>query len=260
MQEGVEWLAQRGKSRTPKKPIPLPISQQQILELAQPLDDYDQSLVFGLYLSGARVSELCQVKTTDFSIVAAPDGNKQVKLWLNTRKKRSGTPFRELPLRSSSEVEERMLACVLRHKLTFERLGRKEMYALHPATIWKKLSKLEFKTSVIEFHPLRVVPNQVLHLYPHFLRHCRATHLVSDYAFGPYHLQQYMGWSSSSPAIVYVKLDWREADRLLRGVTKLQARQEEPADESTLEALHASEAQKKGESCSGPKQEQDPGE
>lgn len=260
MQEGVEWLAQRSKSRTPKKPIPLPISQQQILELAQPLDDYDRSLVFGLYLSGARVSELCQVKTTDFSIVAAPDGNKQVKLWLNTRKKRSGTPFRELPLRSSSEVEERMLACVLRHKLTFERLGRKEMYALHPATIWKKLSKLEFKTSVIEFQPLRVVPNQVLHLYPHFLRHCRATHLVSDYAFGPYHLQQYMGWSSSSPAIVYVKLDWREADRLLRGVTALQARQEEPLDELTQEALQANEPQKKGESGSAPEQEQEPGE
>jgi len=51
---------------------------------------------------------------------------------------------------------------------------------------------------------------RTIRLFPHYLRHCRASHLVSHFGFREFELMRFMGWSSSKPASFYVKLDYRD--------------------------------------------------
>ena len=44
-------------------------------------------------------------------------------------------------------------------------------------------------------------------LFPHFLRHLRASHNVIDYEFDSEYLKQFFGWSSSKTAENYVHLN-----------------------------------------------------
>jgi integrase len=214
--EPAAMLSEYEAGRLPKKPIPLPIPKTDIYALVENQDDEIKSLVYCLYLTGARASELIQIETKDFDEQTDTSGNQQITVKVNTRKKKRGFPYRIIPLRSTSQVELKMLHHLLKHKTTYERLGYNRLFPYRRETIWRKLSSLTFTTSWLVFTPkLAVKENQTQHLYPHFLRHCRATHLVTDYAFNPYVLKDLMGWSSTKPANVYVNLDWRDASRLL---------------------------------------------
>ena len=207
--------------RIPAKKVPLPIPKLEVYELGQQLEaDEDRSLLYFTYLTGARVSEVLAVTTADFE--TATDGvAEQIRVRLNTCKRRDlthGMPYRNLPLKSNSEIEQKMLALILKHKRVVEHFGFKKLYDMHRTTAWSKLGALKFVTHAVEFNPLRVTDDVEFHLFPHFLRHCRATDLVAEYGFGPFELQYFMGWSSAEPAKVYVNLDWRNSSRLLLGL------------------------------------------
>lgn len=212
------WLTNRHSKEDKHpavKPIPMPITKQQLYDLSDQLDDHTKSLFYALYLTGGRISEALELKTIDFNT----DNPQQVTVKLNTRKKKRGFPFRYLPLKSNSPTELNMLHHLLRHKATYERLNRVKLYDLHRGSAWRKLAKIKFTTDAIQLNPsLKLLNNYEQHLYPHYLRHCRATHLVTDFGFNPFQLQQYLGWSSVLPAMVYVHLDWRSASNLLLGI------------------------------------------
>ena len=211
---------QKGKT-LPKKPVPLPIPKTKIFALGQQFEnDLDKSLFYFTYLTGARASEVIQVETNDFEKVF-DQGKEQWKVNVHTLKRRdltSGFPFRNLPLKGSTDIELKMLELILRHKITFEKHGIQKMFEFNRKTLWKKFSAIKFPATLVHFEPLELEEGAEQHLYPHFLRHCRATDLVQDYGFGPFDLQYFMGWSSLDVAAVYVSLDWRHASRLLLGL------------------------------------------
>lgn len=217
-----EQLKESGRYYTAVKPIPMPITRTELMALAASENDFTKSLIYCLYLTGARVSELNQIKTTNIEYARAPDGQEQVKVKLNTLKKRGrGLPIRDIPIKSANNLEMDMLKQILKHKHTYEKHGTELMYGLSRQYLWRKLKPIKFLTTLIMPKPFRAVDNKEWHLFPHFLRHCRATHLVTEYGFNAFQLQQYMGWSSVIPAAVYVNLDWRDSSRLLLGLNTI---------------------------------------
>lgn len=217
-QELGDYYQRYGKDEPgfPVKPVPMPITREEIYELADNQTDETKSLIFGLYLTGARVSELLEVGTNDFTDQIDESFNRQITVKIKTEKKRRGFPIRNLALRSNNQIEVNMLNHVLNHKYTFEKLGKKKLYEFSRVSAWRKLNKISFKTQTLVFDPKpSILDDQEQKLYPHYLRHCRATHLVMHYNFNPFALKEYMGWSSIAPAVVYVNLDWRTASNLL---------------------------------------------
>jgi integrase len=206
----------KGEPTNPVKPIPMPISVEEIYALAANETDLTKSLIFGLYLTGARISELLGLRSKDFSDYGDTAVNRQITVTLKTEKKRKGIPLRTLAIRSNHPTELAMLNHLLAHKATFDQLGKEKLYEIGRTVAWRNLQKLSFTTDLITFEPkISILEDQPQHLYPHFLRHCRATHLVTTYNINPFELQRYMGWTTLAPAIIYVNLDWRNTANLL---------------------------------------------
>ena len=45
--------------------------------------------------------------------------------------------------------------------------------------------------------------------YPHFLRHCRLSHLAEHHHFDAIKLMYWAGWTDPKLANIYVRMDWR---------------------------------------------------
>jgi integrase len=52
--------------------------------------------------------------------------------------------------------------------------------------------------------------NKYTGMFPHFNRHLRLTHLVTEYGFNTQDLTLFTGWTNNAPANIYVHLNWME--------------------------------------------------
>jgi len=57
--------------------------------------------------------------------------------------------------------------------------------------------------------------NHFMGIFPHYLRHLRLTHLVQDYGISDAHLQLITGWDSTTTAMHYRHLNWRDVAKLI---------------------------------------------
>lgn len=73
---------------------------------------------------------------------------------------------------------------------------------------WHRFKKAEIKMGAVKYKP-REVTFEWRGIFPHYLRHCRASHLVNNYGFDAIKLMVYMGWSDPALAATYVKSDWQ---------------------------------------------------
>lgn len=74
---------------------------------------------------------------------------------------------------------------------------------------------------------MREIDPRIRKVHPHFLRHCRITHLIKAYDFTPYQITAFAGWSmestfqqmgvqASSNIDIYSHLEWKDyIDKLL---------------------------------------------
>lgn len=60
----------------------------------------------------------------------------------------------------------------------------------------------------------REIVHRYFDCHPHFLRHCRLTHLVSLFQADAFRLQLWAGWSSPTPANAYVHLNWQDTKKI----------------------------------------------
>ena len=73
----------------------------------------------------------------------------------------------------------------------------------------KYFKKVRFKVLMLDEEKKQWVEGE-WHLFPHYLRHCRASHLVAHFNFREYELMKFMGWVDSDSAKFYIKLDYRD--------------------------------------------------
>lgn len=205
------WLKDR------KKPIPQPLNKKLILNLPNDfgLNDLDTSLLYFLYLTGARVSESLNSSPTDLQVQTLEDGSEALTVQLltlkNRRLKQAGHPYRTIPIPLTQTIEKQMAEVILKHADFYNQRGIKRLYPLHRATVWKHTTKIVLNIKAAVLHPKpQIIDLTDFHTNPHYYRHCRLTDLVADYNYDAFRLMKFAGWSNLKPALVYVSLNWRD--------------------------------------------------
>lgn len=206
-----------------KKPVPNPIKRVELYNAItnSDLKNHQKTALYLAYLTGARASELINIRANDFEEVTSTDllGNpkRQLLVTVKTLKKRRGSLERRLALASEDKTEKKMLNGILRHRTALIELDAltARLVPVSRQAVWQWAQKIELTTRAVDQRKRKVIEDYSFKMYPHYLRHCRASHLVNDYGFEAFGLQQYMGWSSVEMAKIYVTLDWHKASRLL---------------------------------------------
>ncbi|AIF69384.1 recombinase XerC [Palaeococcus pacificus DY20341] len=184
--EGLDEEAERLKSPKVPKSLPKSLKQDEVrrlLEAIPPTRMRDRLVVFLLYTSGLRVSELCNLKVKDIDfersllVVRGGKGAKdrivpipkpvveEIKRYLSTRDDESEYLF----------VEDR----------------RKAKDKISPKTVWYLLRKYGEKSGV--------------KVTPHMLRHSFATHMLEN-GVDIRAIQEFLGHSSLSTTQIYTRV------------------------------------------------------
>lgn len=206
-----------------KKPVPNPIKREELYNTItnSDLKNHQKTALYLAYLTGARASELINIRANDFEEVTGTDllGNpkRQLLVTVKTLKKRRGSLERRLAIASEDKTEKKMLNGILKHRTALIELDalRSRLVPVSRQAVWQWAQKIVLTTRAVDQRKRKVIEDYSFKMYPHYLRHCRASHLVNDYGFEAFSLQQYMGWSSVEMAKIYVTLDWHKASRLL---------------------------------------------
>jgi integrase len=198
--------------KTRKKPIPEPVSQETLWEHGNGMADLqDRALFYFLYLTGCRISEALQVMCSEINLVPRAIGGlryKVISVDLITLKRQSGLPRRTVLINTVGIDREMFLIIeklrVLRKKpgdLLFN-YGDVKSGRARKKAYWH-LKKVICTTRGIAPPDGRMVLMPDFGINPHYLRHCRATHLNATYGYNDRELMLYFGWSSPVPASTY---------------------------------------------------------
>ena len=146
-------------------------------------DSYWKHIAKGLYYTAARAGELIQITSTD--IMPEKDNPNFINITLHTEKN-PHAPIRYIPISAIREPDGvDQFVCV--EGLVF------------PA----------YNSSISPNSFLRVMRkrfNEYWGVAPHYFRHCRLTHMVTEFDFNDQELVKYAGWSDSKPAKWYMSL------------------------------------------------------
>jgi len=158
-----------------------------------------------MYLTGARISEAINVKRKHLEI----RNNNLFVVNLKTLKSRV-YPIRQLPI-----------APIKTDKPFFELFSTylEENYFEEDDFIFPFQSRFNvfYRLRKIKINKLlQLDPKQKkwieedFRIHPHYLRHCRLSHLASIFDFNEIQLMKFAGWSSTKPTIFYVKLSYQD--------------------------------------------------
>lgn len=164
-----------------------------------PSDKLTLARIEGLQASKLNPSDLMGVRRrnvwTEEIIKNGENFGEFLIITVPTRKNRRDF-VRTIPLNTSFYKSEK---CVL-----------PEGWLTEPILKWIELSNLRDEALLFSIGKRRIEQIVRFHFgkgfFPHWLRHCRATHLVQNKRFVDAQLTKFMGWSSSQPARVYTHL------------------------------------------------------
>lgn len=190
-----------------KKPVPdaLPIQEIYQAPLNAHLDRGKTALIYALYLTAARASEINRITASDFQVKPNPEtGENEVTVRVPTLKN-PRVIKREVIIPVYNPWEAKMwetLGALGRYRLEHEQdlmfpLDRFQIYRASRKIAYPAIAKRDNQTLEFEFKT-----------NPHYWRHCRLTHLVEYYHFDDFDLMTFAGWSSTDPARTYVNKDW----------------------------------------------------
>lgn len=196
-----------------KKPVPYGVpTLEEIYALGETCSAQDKALLYFLYLSGARISEALAVKKRDISARQLPTGDIATVITVTTLKtdlaKGVNTArIREIPI-GKHQLESAMLKDIETWLLPIALDER--IFSFTRQYAWQVLHS---KTvSVQAYDPLTkelVVLNE-FRVHPHFLRHCRLTHLYQLYGLSAVDIMKYAGWVKPTMADRYIHSNWQD--------------------------------------------------
>ena len=169
-----------------------PLNRYQVEEKMRLLMGRDQVLFVLLYLTGARLNEILDLKKAQIK-EEDKHGKKFLVIYNVVTLKRGDRKFRRIDIRI--DKEQVFVSSII----SWINGLNEESYVFYDK---------RFKTENIPIKRSRawqIIRNKT-GLFPHFLRHIRLTHLVQDYGFGGYELQKFTGWKKLTTGENYVDL------------------------------------------------------
>lgn len=198
-----------GRKEDSKKPFVYPPTPAELYTYADFYQEPYRTFFKFLYLYGCRTTEAlnCQVQDLRRESMEGKDLLVAELLTLKNRKYKR----RSLPALMQG-VEREMALDIL------EYVGRAApeyyLFGFNRQKAYNHISQQRITVRAIVEEPRReIVTLENFRLYPHFLRHCRASHLVSLHGYNEVDLMRFMGWTDPSLSAVYVRLDWKDLAR-----------------------------------------------
>ena len=191
--------------------MPEPLEMSEIYELGNSYPNVeDRALIYFLYLTGCRISEALVCRIKDLQERETKQFGKVLTVKLITLKNRRQR-IRIIPVPMN-----RHEGPMLKFFQTFiKRMSQdKRIFSLSRTAAWNHLARHELTTRAV--HGKEIMDKFTFKVHPHYMRHCRLTHMVTYYGFGETKLVRFAGWTNSKPAQVYVALNW---DDLARSMT-----------------------------------------
>lgn len=188
-----------------KKPVPEAISMEEILPLAHRYTDHeDHVLVQFLYMTGCRITEALNTRVRDISWGNHAKLGEVLNIKLITLKNRKNKiRIIPVPMRAPTKT---MVSKLIEWT---DILGPDALiFSVSRNTAWNHLSKETITTRAI--HGKEIIDKYTFKNRPHYMRHCRLTHLVQNYGFDALRLMRYAGWTDTKPAQVYLQLNWMD--------------------------------------------------
>lgn len=212
------YTGQGGETKYRKKPVPLPVKKEILLELAENFLTDEQSLALWcyLYLTATRISEPLGQKKNNRRGLAFRDleiiPDKKLIIVTSYTEKNHNVPFRKIPIALVNSTEERMAKHFMNYATT--RAEADQLFTFTRQKAYNEFTrKITMQVDAIEnlFDPQnrRITTLEDFRPNPHYLRHCRLTHLVEDYHYDSLKLMSFAGWSSPAMASTYVHFDWQ---------------------------------------------------
>lgn len=203
----------------PKKPISEAITLQDVALLGNELQDAElRVLYYILYLSAGRVSEVLNIRKKD--IVCRKDGDKDIVIFTLITKKNRSHPIREVPAcygddKDPNKYHYEKIMISLINKYTEDMLDEQIIFKSDRIKVWKRFTKA-MSIAVRARTPDKGLPldGYEKKINPHFLRHCRLTHLRKEYNADALTLMKVAGWSNTNPATVYLHLGYKDLAKM----------------------------------------------
>lgn len=203
----------------PKKPVPFPISREQILNIIETKIEEQEARAFTsiAYLTAGRLCEIVgsEKKQTNGITINDLEQDKETQtlvVRLFTEKNRIA-PIRKLPISYATEIEKKILLHFTNYAKERKLENANKLFTLNKDAIQYRLAKVKIPLDALENSDTptqrRVTHIRDWPLHPHYMRHCRLTHLVEIYGYNAFQLMTFAGWTNLNPAMTYLKLNWK---------------------------------------------------
>lgn len=187
------------------KPLYYPLETPNIYNTIQqiPKEEY-KMLATATYLFGTRITETLHIQPQDLKLHKI--GNKHILKAEVLTLKNKKTPTRT-PYALEIETEGKMLTQLWNYTQNFKK--NQYIWNMSRQQATYHFGKAQITTTAIN---LKTKQKYTItrKLFPHYLRHCRASNLVNTHQMEGLDLTNYMGWSDPKLAMVYVKTNWRK--------------------------------------------------
>ena len=199
-----------GKPKQPIRPIPEVVSLKEIYEAGNNIKTNEtEVLYYLLYLTGARISEVLEVRKRDFDVNQISNEIKTTKMIyikLITKKNRRHKT-RTVPIPIDNPMVEEMVSKIGIWLTYFDDQEKIFKMTRNSATM-RMRGEVKFMVRAIDptKKGTQTIDEYELNVYPHYLRHCRLTHLLDNYKDLKVNELKYIaGWTSTKPAEVYIR-------------------------------------------------------
>lgn len=199
-----------------KSPIPMAIPPERLFRIIHKINKLDYikkwdltALASFLYLTGGRISEVLDIKRSNIETKRINENLEIFVVNIKTLKSRI-YPMRIIPI---APIKTDKPFYDIFHKFLSNNEYADDDYIFPFQTrfiINKKFKKVKIK-NLLQLDPInKEWIRQDFNLHPHYLRHCRLSHLASVFDYNEIDLMRFAGWASIKPCVFYVKLSYKD--------------------------------------------------